>query len=84
MGKGMQQALDYARLLDVPFSFVSNGDGIIALCDRLKFQLSDTQTIQFRFTKNSKPNIFFLMVKDCGQSEERCKSVIKLSVIVSI
>jgi len=29
MGKGMQQALDYARLLDVPFSFSSNGDGFV-------------------------------------------------------
>ncbi len=29
VGKGMQQALDYARLLDVPFSFSSNGDGYI-------------------------------------------------------
>ena len=29
IGKGMQQALDYARLLDVPFAFSSNGDGFI-------------------------------------------------------
>lgn len=29
IGKGMQQALDYARLLDVPFAFASNGDGYI-------------------------------------------------------
>ena len=29
VGKGMQQALDYARLLDVPFAFASNGDGFI-------------------------------------------------------
>ena len=29
MGKGMQQSLDYARLLDVPFAFASNGDGFI-------------------------------------------------------
>lgn len=29
MGKGMQQALDYARLLDVPFVFSTNGDGYI-------------------------------------------------------
>ena len=27
--KGMQQGLDYARLLDVPFAFASNGDGFI-------------------------------------------------------
>mgnify|MGYP000535082553 FL=1 len=29
IGKGMQQSLDYARLLDVPFVFASNGDGFI-------------------------------------------------------
>ena len=29
VGKGMQQALDYARLLDVPFAFASNSDGFI-------------------------------------------------------
>lgn len=29
IGKGMQQALGYAHLLDVPFAFASNGDGFI-------------------------------------------------------
>ncbi|WP_263081284.1 DEAD/DEAH box helicase family protein [Endozoicomonas sp. Mp262] len=29
IGKGMQQSLDYARLLDIPFAFASNGDGFI-------------------------------------------------------
>ncbi|WP_176063230.1 EcoAI/FtnUII family type I restriction enzme subunit R [Serratia marcescens] len=29
IGKGMQQGLDYAELLDVPFVFTSNGDGFI-------------------------------------------------------
>jgi type I restriction enzyme R subunit len=29
VGKGIQQGLDYARLLDVPFIFASNGDGFI-------------------------------------------------------
>ncbi|MCP9760548.1 DEAD/DEAH box helicase [Aquitalea sp. S1-19] len=29
MGTGMQQGLDYARLLDVPFAFASNGDGFV-------------------------------------------------------
>lgn len=29
MGKGMQQAIDYASLLDVPFVFSTNGDGYI-------------------------------------------------------
>ncbi|WP_338401531.1 EcoAI/FtnUII family type I restriction enzme subunit R [Neptunicella marina] len=29
VGKGIQQGLDYANLLDVPFVFASNGDGFI-------------------------------------------------------
>jgi type I restriction enzyme R subunit len=29
IGKGMQQGLDYAQLLDVPFVFASNGDGFV-------------------------------------------------------
>ncbi|MGY3902123.1 EcoAI/FtnUII family type I restriction enzme subunit R [Aeromonas lusitana] len=29
MSKGIQQGLDYARLLDVPFVFASNGDGFV-------------------------------------------------------
>jgi len=29
IGKGMQQALDYAGLLETPFVFASNGDGFI-------------------------------------------------------
>jgi len=29
IGKGMQQAMDYAALLNVPFIFASNGDGFI-------------------------------------------------------
>lgn len=29
MGKGIQQGIDYARLLDIPFIFSSNGDGFI-------------------------------------------------------
>ena len=29
VGAGMAQAINYARLLDVPFSFTSNGDGFV-------------------------------------------------------
>jgi len=29
VGDGMQQALDYARILDIPFVFSSNGDGFL-------------------------------------------------------
>lgn len=30
IGYGMQQAIDYAQLLDVPYAFSSNGDGFVA------------------------------------------------------
>ena len=29
VGGGMQQALDYARMMDIPFVFSSNGDGFV-------------------------------------------------------
>jgi hypothetical protein len=29
VGKGMQQGMDYAKLLEVPFVFASNGDGFV-------------------------------------------------------
>lgn len=29
VGAGMMQALDYARILDIPFIFSSNGDGFL-------------------------------------------------------
>ncbi|HEX7367866.1 MAG TPA: type I restriction enzyme HsdR N-terminal domain-containing protein, partial [Pelobium sp.] len=29
VGSGMQQALDYAHILDIPFVFSSNGDGFL-------------------------------------------------------
>ncbi|WP_107668706.1 EcoAI/FtnUII family type I restriction enzme subunit R [Cyanothece sp. BG0011] len=29
MGAGMQQAMDYAQILDIPFAYSSNGDGFI-------------------------------------------------------
>ena len=29
MGDGMQQALQYARMMDIPFVFSSNGDGFV-------------------------------------------------------
>src|SRR5256885_17105504 len=29
LGNGMQQALDYATTLDIPFAFASNGDGFV-------------------------------------------------------
>ncbi|SHJ66700.1 type I restriction enzyme, R subunit [Malonomonas rubra DSM 5091] len=45
IGHGMQQALDYAEILDVPFAFSSNGDGFLfhdrtGLSDSVEQQLS--------------------------------------------
>ena len=31
VGAGLQQAVDYAEILDIPFAFSSNGDGFILL-----------------------------------------------------
>jgi len=42
VGKGMQQGLDYARLLDVPFIFASNGDGFI-FHDKTNPQVIETE-----------------------------------------
>lgn len=41
-GKGMQQGLDYARLLDVPFIFASNGDGFV-FHDKTNPQMLETE-----------------------------------------
>ncbi|SIS82509.1 EcoAI/FtnUII family type I restriction enzme subunit R [Neptunomonas antarctica] len=42
IGKGMQQGLDYARLLDVPFIFASNGDGFV-FHDKTNLQALETE-----------------------------------------
>lgn len=55
-GVGMQQALDYAESLDVPFAFTSNGDGfvlhdrivanldnLLALCGQFKARITATR-----------------------------------------
>jgi len=42
IGKGMQQGLDYASLLEVPFVFASNGDGFI-FHDKTNLQALETE-----------------------------------------
>ena len=44
IGKGMQQGLDYARLLDVPFVFASNGDGFVFHDKTAVDQVSELET----------------------------------------
>ncbi len=43
-GEGMQQALDYAESLDVPFAFTSNGDGFV-FHDRSGTATGDMETV---------------------------------------
>lgn len=52
LGKGMQQALDYARLLDVPFVFASNGDGFV-FHDKT---VADGQTIETEISLDAFPS----------------------------
>lgn len=44
MGEGMQQALDYAEKLDIPFAISSNGDGFL-LHDRSGLLFKDPETL---------------------------------------
>ncbi len=46
IGKGIQQGLDYARLLEVPFIFASNGDGYIFHDKTNKQQLETEITLE--------------------------------------
>ena len=65
MGKGMQQGLDYARLLDVPFVFASNGDGFI-FHDKSHDHDQDTpQTLETELTLNNFPSPEQLWQKFC-------------------
>ncbi len=46
MGDGLQQALDYAQILDIPFVFSSNGDGFVfhdktATDGRLEYEIDN-------------------------------------------
>lgn len=45
VGKGIQQGLNYARLLDVPFIFSSNGDGYI-FHDKTKLGTSEASQLE--------------------------------------
>ncbi|MCK5664845.1 MAG: DEAD/DEAH box helicase family protein, partial [Thiotrichaceae bacterium] len=65
VGKGMQQGLDYARLLDVPFVFASNGDGFI-FHDKSHDHDQDTpQTLETELTLNNFPSPEQLWQKFC-------------------
>ena len=61
IGKGMQQGLDYARLLDVPFIFASNGDGFV-FHDKTT---SDSSPIETEIQLNAFPSPEQLWQKFC-------------------
>ncbi len=74
IGKGMQQGLDYASLLEVPFIFASNGDGFIFHDKTNPAQLeTEIRLEDFRhlsnygtstaFGKATKPNTFQSLLK---------------------
>ena len=59
VGKGMQQALDYAGLLEVPFVFASNGDGFIF------HDKTNTQHIEIEIALADFPSPAYLWGKYC-------------------
>ena len=61
VGDGMQQALDYALTLDIPFVFSSNGDGFV-FHDRTGLSAQRETTIQLgAFPSNRIPKIRFII-----------------------
>ena len=74
IGKGMQQGLDYARLLEVPFIFASNGDGFI-FHDKTA---SDGQPIETQISLDEFPSPEHLWQKFIafkGYSEEQLPTI---------
>jgi type I restriction enzyme R subunit len=64
VGKGMQQGLDYARLLEVPFIFASNGDGFI-FHDKTKLGTSDAHNLESEIRLEDFPSPQELWAKYC-------------------
>ncbi|MDO6620147.1 EcoAI/FtnUII family type I restriction enzme subunit R [Shewanella sp. 6_MG-2023] len=65
VGKGMQQALDYAHLLDVPFIFASNGDGFI-FHDKTKLGTPDAHNLESEIRLEDFPTPQELWAKYCA------------------
>ena len=64
VGKGLQQGLDYARLLDVPFIFASNGDGFI-FHDKTKLGTPDAHNLESEIRLEDFPSPQELWAKYC-------------------
>lgn len=65
VGKGLQQGLDYAKLLDVPFIFASNGDGFI-FHDKTKLGTSDAHNLETEIRLEDFPSPQELWAKYCA------------------
>jgi len=65
VGKGLQQGLDYARLLDVPFIFASNGDGFI-FHDKTKLGTPDAHNLESEIRLEDFPSPQKLWAKYCA------------------
>lgn len=64
VGKGIQQGLDYARLLDIPFIFSSNGDGYI-FHDKTKLGTSEENQLESQIRLEDFPSPDELWKKFC-------------------
>ncbi len=64
VGKGMQQGLDYARLLEVPFIFASNGDGFI-FHDKTKLGTPEENQLESEIRLEDFPSPQELWTKYC-------------------
>ncbi|CED57027.1 type I restriction enzyme EcoAI R protein [Aliivibrio wodanis] len=64
VGKGIQQGLDYARLLDIPFIFSSNGDGYI-FHDKTKLGTSEDNQLESQIRLEDFPSPDELWKKFC-------------------
>lgn len=65
VGKGLQQGLDYARLLDVPFIFASNGDGFI-FHDKTKLGTPDANNLETEIRLEDFPSPQELWAEYCA------------------
>lgn len=65
VGKGMQQGLDYARLLEVPFIFASNGDGFI-FHDKTKLGTNEANQLESEIRLEDFPSPQELWAKYCA------------------
>ena len=50
---GIQQALDYAQILDIPCAFSSNGDGFFSMIEPQQIQLSKQNLVLMNFHRHN-------------------------------